>query len=159
MRLPDSDGTPRSRRCEAISPPSSGSPYPEISLGRPSLPHDRFSDGEFPGRILLREVPVEVVPILSTIIVLIGLFLKRGILNRKKPCNLAGLYRSRKTGHPQGHPGTLLALPPRYGRRITGFPGCPGKGRFFPGKAGKCLPAVMVRRRKVFRAGGMTVPA
>jgi len=129
MRLPDSGGTPCSRGYGGITPHHQDRltyrPIQGTSLSGPFLPHDRFSDGAFPGLIRVREVPVEVVPILSTILVLIGLFLKRGILIRKKPCNLAALYRSRKTGHPQGRLGTLQALPPRYGRKITGVPGCP----------------------------------
>jgi hypothetical protein len=42
-----------------------------------------------PGRILAQEVPVETVPILSTIIRLIWYFLKPGDLSGKKPAHLA----------------------------------------------------------------------
>jgi hypothetical protein len=51
--------------------------------------NDPFSDGGFSGRIRVREVPVEIVPILSTIFVLNRYFSKQVILSGKKPCNLA----------------------------------------------------------------------
>jgi hypothetical protein len=55
-----------------------------------TVSHDRFSVGEVPGRNRVREVPVEIVPILSTIFVLNRYFLKRADFNRKKPADLAG---------------------------------------------------------------------
>jgi hypothetical protein len=57
-----------------------------------ALSHDPFSDGEFSGRIRGRDAPVEMVPILSTIFVLNQYFLKRPVLIRKKPCNLAAFF-------------------------------------------------------------------
>jgi hypothetical protein len=44
---------------------------------------------EVSGRIHVREVPVEAVPILSTIILLIRYFLKSGVLSGRKPAHLA----------------------------------------------------------------------
>ena len=58
-------------------------------MSGPAVIHDRFSDGEVPDRILARDVPVEMVPILSTIIILIRYFLKPGVLSGKKPAHLA----------------------------------------------------------------------
>jgi hypothetical protein len=52
-------------------------------LAGPTVIHDRFSDGGVPGRIRVLEVPVEMVPILSTIIILIRYFLKPGVLSGK----------------------------------------------------------------------------
>ena len=69
-------------------PPSS----PSLVIGgggRTTVSHDPFSDGEVPGWIGVGEVPVEAVPILSTIFVLNCCFLKPVVLNGKKPCNLA----------------------------------------------------------------------
>jgi hypothetical protein len=58
----------------------------------PTVIHDPFSDGEFSGRIRGQEAPVETVPILSTIILIIRYFLKQGVLSGKKPCNLAAFF-------------------------------------------------------------------
>jgi hypothetical protein len=73
-------------------------PCPGNLLIRPALSHDRFSDGDFPGRYYLMKFPVEMAPILSTIIVKIRYFEKRAVLIRKKPAPLAAFFWSRKTG-------------------------------------------------------------
>jgi len=55
----------------------------------PTVFHDQFSVGGVPGRKSVPEVPVEVVPTPDKIIDINRYFLKRGIFDKKKPCNLA----------------------------------------------------------------------
>jgi len=58
-------------------------------MAGPTVFHDQFSVGEVLGRKSVLEVPVEVVPTPDKIIDINRYFLKRGVLIKKKPCNLA----------------------------------------------------------------------
>ena len=64
-------------------------PFIKGRLAGHTVFHDRFSDGEALGGISVLKVPGEMVPILSTIFVINRCFLKRAVLKKKKPCNLA----------------------------------------------------------------------
>ena len=124
-------------------------------MSRTSLPHDCFSDGAFSGRIPLRKVPVEVVPILSTILVLIGWFLKPGVLIRKKPCNLVALYRSRKNGSSNGLPEASLCLEARYCQKIKGVPYLRKTARFFRENYPKLATLVSTGWKQGYPDGGI----
>jgi hypothetical protein len=124
-------------------------------MAGPTVSHDRFSDGALPGRIRIQEVPVEVVPILSTILVLIGLFLKPGVLIRKKPCNLAALYRSRKNGNSNGLPGARLCPEARYCQKIKGVPYLRKTARFFRENYPKLATLVSTGWKQGYPDGGI----
>jgi len=72
-------------------------------MARSTVSRDPFSDGEFAGRICARNVPVEVVPTPEKILHKNRYFWKQDVLIRKKPCNLAAFFSSRKQERPSGH--------------------------------------------------------
>ena len=83
--------------------PPSGPFYMGVMLVGHTVSHDLFSDGEFPGWIRMRNVPVKMVPTPDKILFIIRYFLKRVVLIGKKPCNLAAFFLSRKGGETTGH--------------------------------------------------------
>jgi hypothetical protein len=67
----------------------SGPIYKGVVLVGHTVSHDLFSDGEFPGRIRMRNVPVEMMPTPDKILSKNRYFWKRVVLIGKKPANLA----------------------------------------------------------------------
>jgi hypothetical protein len=57
---------------------------------------DRFSDGEWKGGFVPGNSAVETMPTLKENIVLLPYFLKRGILNGFRPCNLVACRFAQK---------------------------------------------------------------
>ena len=81
-----------------------------------------FSVGGFPGRNSVPEVPVEVVPILSTITLLNRYFFNPAVLIENRPCNLAAFCSSRKKGQPNGARDHGKRQERGYGPKIRGVP-------------------------------------
>jgi len=81
----------------------SDSIYTGMTLVGHMFSHDLFSDGEFPVRIRMRNVPVEMLPTPDKILSNNRYFLKRVVLIRKRPANLAAFFLSRKWGVIIGH--------------------------------------------------------
>jgi hypothetical protein len=76
-------------RTPGRQPLNPGVPFIKGVCAGPTVSHDPFSDGEVSVWISVQEVPVEMVPILSTIFFLNRYFWKRAVLNGKKPAHLA----------------------------------------------------------------------
>jgi hypothetical protein len=76
----------------------SGLIYNGVMLVGHTVSHDLFSDGEFPVRIRMRNVPVEMLPTPDKILSNNRYFLKRVVLIRKKPANLAAFFFFHENG-------------------------------------------------------------